>query len=205
MPAQIHGRAGRIARPRSTPTCVRVDRGHARPRCYRGHRIGGAEQLHQSRRQGVLKVMSRWASDAGLHRCATVPGCRHLLSADEYFNVAFTCPTGGTLDIVADVVAWHRLALSDRRAHRELEVGGNTRRREASTTCSNPRLCSSCSTPREPASTRSFIEYTRLVDDQSERILAARSAQVSVPSSSSSPAGRGRAGFSEIVKRQRGR
>lgn len=98
---------------------------------------------------------------------------------DEYFT-GLSCPTGGiTLDdIAADVAARHALAYLDRpdeRAHRELEVGGEYQwRREGEYHLFNPETVFKLQHSTRTGQYKIFKEYTRLVDDQSERITSLR-------------------------------
>ena len=64
----------------------------------------------------------------------------------------------------------------------------------AKSTSSIPRRCSGCSTPRAPGSTTIFKEYTRLVDDQSQRRATLRGLFALQAGRSAGPARRGRAG-----------
>ncbi len=98
---------------------------------------------------------------------------------DEYFT-GLACPTGGiTLDdIAADVAARHALAYLDRpdeRAHRELEVGGEYQwRREGEYHLFNPQTVFKLQHATRTGQYKIFKEYTRLVDDQSERMASLR-------------------------------
>ena len=98
---------------------------------------------------------------------------------DEYFT-GLACPTGGiTLDdIAADVAARHPLAYLDRpdeRAHRELEVGGEYQwRREGEYHLFNPETVFRLQHATRTGQYKIFKEYTRLVDDQSERLASLR-------------------------------
>lgn len=132
--------------------------------------------------KGVLKVMSKMgistlASYTGAQLFQAVGISEQLL--DEYFT-GLTCPTGGiTLDdIAADVAARHRLAYLDRpdeRAHRELEVGGEYQwRREGEYHLFNPETVFKLQHSTRTGQYKIFKEYTRLVDDQSERMASLR-------------------------------
>jgi glutamate synthase (NADPH/NADH) large chain len=98
---------------------------------------------------------------------------------DEYF-AGLSCPTGGiTLDdIAADVATRHNLAYLDRpdeRAHRELEVGGEYQwRREGEYHLFNPETVFKLQHATRTGQYKIFKEYTRLVDDQSERLASLR-------------------------------
>ncbi|EFD75570.1 ferredoxin-dependent glutamate synthase [NADPH] large subunit gltB [Mycobacterium tuberculosis GM 1503] len=132
--------------------------------------------------KGVLKVMSKMgistlASYTGAQLFQAVGISEQVL--DEYFT-GLTCPTGGiTLDdIAADVAARHRLAYLDRpdeRAHRELEVGGEYQwRREGEYHLFNPETVFKLQHSTRTGQYKIFKEYTRLVDDQSERMASLR-------------------------------
>ena len=98
---------------------------------------------------------------------------------DEYFT-GLHCPTGGIdLDeIAADVAARHALAYLDRpdeRAHRELEVGGEYQwRREGEYHLFNPDTVFKLQHSTRTGQYSIFKEYTKLVDDQSERLASLR-------------------------------
>ncbi|MEQ0766477.1 glutamate synthase-related protein, partial [Mycobacterium tuberculosis] len=78
----------------------------------------------------------------------------------------------------ADVAARHRLAYLDRpdeRAHRELEVGGEYQwRREGEYHLFNPETVFKLQHSTRTGQYKIFKEYTRLVDDQSERMASLR-------------------------------
>lgn len=98
---------------------------------------------------------------------------------DEYFT-GLSCPVGGIdlEDIAADVAARHSLAFLDRpdeRAHRELEVGGEYQwRREGEYHLFNPDTVFKLQHSTRTGQYSIFKEYTKLVDDQSERIASLR-------------------------------
>ena len=98
---------------------------------------------------------------------------------DEYFTGLY-CPTGGIDldDIAADVATRHALAYLDRpdeRAHRELEVGGEYQwRREGEYHLFNPDTVFKLQHSTRTGQYKVFKEYTRLVDDQSERMASLR-------------------------------
>jgi glutamate synthase (NADPH/NADH) large chain len=132
--------------------------------------------------KGVLKVMSKMgistvASYRGAQLFQAIGISQKVLN--EYFT-GLACPVGGIDldDIAADVAARHQLAYLDRpdeRAHRELEVGGEYQwRREGEYHLFNPdtvfKLQHSTRTGQYPI----FKEYTKLIDDQSERIASLR-------------------------------
>ena len=91
-----------------------------------------------------------------------------------------TCPTGGIdLDDIADDVATrHALAYLDRPdewAHRELEVGGEYQwRREGEYHLFNPDTVFKLQHSTRTGQYSIFKEYTKLVDDQSERMASLR-------------------------------
>ena len=132
--------------------------------------------------KGVLKVMSKM----GISTLASYTGAQLFQAVgisedvlDEYFT-GLACPTGGiTLDdIAADVAARHQLAYLDRpdeRAHRELEVGGEYQwRREGEYHLFNPETVFKLQHATRTGQYKIFKEYTRLVDDQSERMASLR-------------------------------
>ena len=132
--------------------------------------------------KGVLKVMSKM----GISTLASYTGAQLFQAVgisedvlDEYFT-GLACPTGGiTLDdIAADVDARHQLAYLDRpdeRAHRELEVGGDYQwRREGEYHLFNPETVFKLQHATRTGQYKIFKEYTRLVDDQSERMASLR-------------------------------
>ena len=132
--------------------------------------------------KGVLKVMSKM----GISTLASYTGAQLFQAVgisedvlDEYFT-GLACPTGGiTLDdIAADVAARHQLAYLDRpdeRAHRELEVGGEYQwRREGEYHLFNPETVFRLQHATRTGQYKIFKEYTRLVDDQSERMASLR-------------------------------
>jgi glutamate synthase (NADPH/NADH) large chain len=132
--------------------------------------------------KGVLKVMSKM----GISTLASYTGAQLFQAVgisegvlDEYFT-GLSCPTGGiTLDdIAADVATRHALAYLDRpdeRAHRELEVGGEYQwRREGEYHLFNPETVFRLQHATRTGQYEIFKEYTRLVDDQSERMASLR-------------------------------
>ncbi|MCB0931216.1 MAG: glutamate synthase large subunit [Mycobacterium sp.] len=132
--------------------------------------------------KGVLKVMSKM----GISTVASYTGAQLFQAIgisqgvlDEYFT-GLTCPVGGIDldDIAADVAARHQLAYLDRpdeRAHRELEVGGEYQwRREGEYHLFNPDTVFKLQHSTRTGQYDVFKEYTRLVDDQSERIASLR-------------------------------
>ncbi|HUO37475.1 MAG TPA: glutamate synthase large subunit [Mycobacterium sp.] len=132
--------------------------------------------------KGVLKVMSKMgistlASYTGAQLFQAVGMSQALL--DEYFT-GLTCPTGGIdLDDIADDVAVrHALAFLDRpeeRAHRELPVGGEYQwRREGEYHLFNPDTVFKLQHATRTGQYTIFKEYTKLVDDQSERMASLR-------------------------------
>ncbi len=159
--------------------------------------------------KGVLKVMSKMgistlASYTGAQLFQAVGVSQQVL--DEYFT-GLSCATGGIdlEDIAADVATRHALAYLDRpdeRAHRELEVGGEYQwRREGEYHLFNPDTVFKLQHSTRTGQYSIFKEYTKLVDDQSERMASLRGllkfkdgARPSVPLEEVEPA-------SEIVKR----
>jgi glutamate synthase (NADPH) large chain len=132
--------------------------------------------------KGVLKVMSKMgistlASYTGAQLFQAVGISQRVL--DEYFT-GLHCPTGGIDldDIAADVATRHNLAYLDRpdeRAHRELEVGGEYQwRREGEYHLFNPDTVFKLQHSTRTGQYSVFKEYTKLVDDQSERMASLR-------------------------------
>ncbi|KRE27005.1 glutamate synthase [Mycobacterium sp. Soil538] len=132
--------------------------------------------------KGVLKVMSKMgistlASYTGAQLFQAIGISQKLL--DEYFT-GLSCPVGGIDldDIAADVSARHTLAYLDRPdewAHRELEVGGEYQwRREGEYHLFNPDTVFKLQHSTRTGQYEVFKEYTKLVDDQSERMASLR-------------------------------
>ncbi len=132
--------------------------------------------------KGVLKVMSKMgistlASYTGAQLFQPVGVAQDVL--DEYFT-GLVCAIGGIGldDIAADVAARHNLAYLDRpeeRAHRELEVGGEYQwRREGEYHLFNPETVFKLQHSTRTGQYAVFKEYTRAVDDQSERLATLR-------------------------------
>jgi glutamate synthase (NADPH/NADH) large chain len=132
--------------------------------------------------KGVLKVMSKMgistlASYTGAQLFQAIGISQSVL--DEYFT-GLSCPTGGIelSDIADDVAARHALAYLDRpdeRAHRELEVGGEYQwRREGEYHLFNPDTVFKLQHATRTGQYSIFKEYTKLVDDQSERFASLR-------------------------------
>jgi glutamate synthase (NADPH/NADH) large chain len=132
--------------------------------------------------KGVLKVMSKMgistvASYTGAQLFQAIGISQKVL--DEYFT-GLSCPVGGIDldDIAADVAARHQLAYLDRpdeRAHRELEVGGEYQwRREGEYHLFNPETVFKLQHSTRTGQYSIFKEYTKLIDDQSERLAALR-------------------------------
>jgi len=132
--------------------------------------------------KGVLKVMSKMgistvASYTGAQLFQAIGISQEVL--DEYFT-GLHCPVGGIDldDIAADVATRHQLAYLDRpdeRAHRELEVGGEYQwRREGEYHLFNPDTVFKLQHSTRTGQYSVFKEYTKLVDDQSEKIASLR-------------------------------
>ncbi|WP_167096591.1 glutamate synthase large subunit [Mycobacterium sp. DL592] len=132
--------------------------------------------------KGVLKVMSKM----GISTLASYTGAQLFQAIgisqavlDEYFTGLY-CPVGGIDldDIAADVATRHQLAYLDRpdeRAHRELEVGGEYQwRREGEYHLFNPDTVFKLQHSTRTGQYSIFKEYTKLVDDQSERMASLR-------------------------------
>ncbi len=132
--------------------------------------------------KGVLKVMSKMgistlASYTGAQLFQAIGISQQVL--DDYFT-GLHCPVGGIDldDIADDVAARHALAYLDRpdeRAHRELEVGGEYQwRREGEYHLFNPDTVFKLQHATRTGQYSIFKEYTKLVDDQSERFASLR-------------------------------
>ena len=132
--------------------------------------------------KGVLKVMSKMgistvASYTGAQLFQAIGISQEVL--DEYFT-GLHCPVGGIDldDIAADVATRHELAYLDRpdeRAHRELEVGGEYQwRREGEYHLFNPDTVFKLQHSTRTGQYSVFKEYTRLIDDQSEKMASLR-------------------------------
>ena len=165
--------------------------------------------------KGVVKIMSKMGistvqSYTGAQVFEAVGLARELV--DEYFTGTTSRIDGVGIAVLAEeVAARHRLAHSSRpasRAHRELEVGGEYQwRREGEMHLFNPKTVFKLQHATRSRRYDIFKEYTRLVDDQSERLATLRglmrlrsevagdaSAPVPVPLDEVEP-------VSEIVKR----
>ncbi|WP_029892297.1 glutamate synthase large subunit [Nocardia brasiliensis] len=132
--------------------------------------------------KGVLKVMSKMgistlASYTGAQLFQVIGLSQDL--ADEYFTGLRSHLDGiGLEDIAADVAQRHRLAFLENRnerAHRELEVGGEYQwRREGEYHLFNPDTVFKLQHATRSGQYSIFKEYTKLVDDQSERLASLR-------------------------------
>ncbi|AVP66513.1 glutamate synthase large subunit [Prescottella equi] len=132
--------------------------------------------------KGVLKVMSKMgistlASYTGAQLFQVIGLSQELV--DEYFTGLQSNLDGIGLDeIAADVAARHANAYLDRpelRAHRELEVGGEYQwRREGEYHLFNPDTVFKLQHSTKTGQYEVFKEYTKLVDDQSERLASLR-------------------------------
>ncbi|MGX7730299.1 glutamate synthase large subunit [Rhodococcus sp. 2H158] len=159
--------------------------------------------------KGVLKVMSKMgistlASYTGAQLFQVIGLSQEIV--DEYFTGMQSQLGGIGLDEIAqDVAARHSLAFMDRpseHAHRELEVGGEYQwRREGEYHLFNPDTVFKLQHATRTGQYSIFKEYTKLVDDQSERLASLRGlfefrkdARPAVPLEEVEPA-------SEIVKR----
>jgi glutamate synthase (NADPH/NADH) large chain len=132
--------------------------------------------------KGVLKVMSKM----GISTIASYTGAQvfeaiglETALVDEYFAGTPSRLGGAGLDVLAaEVASRHRLAWSDNqsaRAHREIEVGGEYQwRREGEYHLFNPRTVFKLQHATRSRRYEIFKEYTRLVDDQSERLATLR-------------------------------
>ncbi|MFE3542090.1 glutamate synthase large subunit [Nocardia sp. NPDC059177] len=131
---------------------------------------------------GVLKVMSKMgistlASYNGAQLYQVIGLAQDLV--DEYFTGLRSPLDGIGLDeLAAEVAARHRVAFLENRnerAHRELEVGGEYQwRREGEYHLFNPDTVFKLQHATRSGQYSVFKEYTKLVDDQSERLAALR-------------------------------
>ncbi|WP_067858018.1 glutamate synthase large subunit [Nocardia shimofusensis] len=132
--------------------------------------------------KGVLKVMSKMgistmASYNGAQLFQVIGLSQDLV--DEYFTGLRSPLDGIGLDEIADdVAARHRVAFLENRnerAHRELEVGGEYQwRREGEYHLFNPDTVFKLQHATRSGQYSIFKEYTKLVDDQSERLASLR-------------------------------
>ncbi|MEE2031697.1 glutamate synthase large subunit [Rhodococcus chondri] len=132
--------------------------------------------------KGVLKVMSKMgistlASYTGAQLFQVIGLSQELV--DEYFTGLQSQLGGVGLDEIAhDVAARHGAAFLDRpseHAHRELEVGGEYQwRREGEYHLFNPDTVFKLQHATRTGQYSIFKEYTKLVDDQSERLASLR-------------------------------
>ncbi len=132
--------------------------------------------------KGVLKVMSKM----GISTVASYTGAQvfeALGLSDDLVEQYFTGTTSklggiGLDEIAAEVALRHRLAYPDRpteRAHRELPVGGEYQwRREGEYHLFNPETVFKLQHATRSGRYEVFREYSRLVDDQSERLATLR-------------------------------
>ncbi|MEV5647943.1 glutamate synthase large subunit [Nocardia sp. NPDC052254] len=132
--------------------------------------------------KGVLKVMSKMGiSTVASYRGAQlfqVIGLSQEL-CDQYFTGLNSPLDGIGLDDIADEVATrHRVAFLENRnerAHRELEIGGEYQwRREGELHLFNPDTVFKLQHATRSGQYSIFKEYTKLVDDQSERLASLR-------------------------------
>ncbi|RZK93453.1 MAG: glutamate synthase subunit alpha, partial [Rhodococcus sp. (in: high G+C Gram-positive bacteria)] len=142
----------------------------------------GIQNYIKAAGKGVLKVMSKMgistlASYTGAQLFQVIGLSQELV--DEYFTGLQSSLGGIGLDeIAADVAVRHASAYLDRpeeRAHRELEVGGEYQwRREGEYHLFNPDTVFKLQHSTRTGQYEVFKEYTKLVDDQSERLAALR-------------------------------
>ncbi|MCS3788002.1 glutamate synthase (NADPH/NADH) large chain [Tsukamurella ocularis] len=132
--------------------------------------------------KGVLKVMSKMgistlASYTGAQLFQVIGIAQDVV--DEFFTGLQSQLDGIGLDeIAADIAARHKRAMNDRPeelAHRELEVGGEYQwRREGEYHLFNPDTVFKLQHATRTGQYKVFKEYTKLVDDQSERLASLR-------------------------------
>ncbi|HEV2362327.1 MAG TPA: glutamate synthase large subunit, partial [Acidimicrobiales bacterium] len=132
--------------------------------------------------KGVLKVMSKMgistiASYTGAQVFEAIGLDRGLV--DRYFEGTVSRIGGAGLGVLAaEVVSRHRLAWDDRGAslaHREIPVGGEYQwRREGEHHLFNPRTVFKLQHATRSRRYEIFKEYTKLVDDQTDRLATIR-------------------------------
>ncbi|RJO77046.1 glutamate synthase large subunit [Nocardia panacis] len=132
--------------------------------------------------KGVLKVMSKMgistmASYNGAQLFQVIGLSQELV--DEYFTGLRSPLDGiGLTEIAGEVAQRHALAFLENRnerAHRELEVGGEYQwRREGEYHLFNPDTVFKLQHATRTGQYSIFKEYTKLVDDQSERLASLR-------------------------------
>ncbi|HXW35351.1 MAG TPA: glutamate synthase large subunit [Acidimicrobiales bacterium] len=132
--------------------------------------------------KGVIKIMSKM----GVSTVASYTGAQIFEAVglngeviDEYFTGTVSRIGGVGLDVLAqEVVARHEIAYLTRPtelAHRELEVGGEYQwRREGEVHLFNPKTVFKLQHATRAKRYDIFKEYTRLVDDQSQRLATLR-------------------------------
>ncbi|MFD1812295.1 glutamate synthase large subunit [Rhodococcus gannanensis] len=142
----------------------------------------GVKNYIKAAGKGVLKVMSKMgistlASYTGAQLFQVIGLSQELV--DEYFTGLNSQLGGIGLDeIAADVKVRHDSAFLNRpteRAHRELEVGGEYQwRREGEYHLFNPDTVFKLQHATRTGQYSIFKEYTKMVDDQSERLASLR-------------------------------
>jgi glutamate synthase (NADPH/NADH) large chain len=132
--------------------------------------------------KGVLKIMSKM----GISTVASYTGAQVFEAVgldpavvDEYFTGTTSRIGGVGLDVLAaEVAARHRRAHYDRPtelAHRELETGGEYQwRRDGEYHLFNPRTVFKLQHATRAKRFDVFSEYTKAIDDQSERLATLR-------------------------------
>ncbi len=132
--------------------------------------------------KGVIKTMSKM----GVSTVASYTGAQIFEAVglstevvDEYFTGTTSRIGGVGLDVLAqEVIARHGLAHLHRpteRAHRELEVGGDYQwRREGEIHLFNPKTVFKLQHATRAKRYDIFKEYTRLVDDQAQKLATLR-------------------------------
>ena len=142
----------------------------------------GIENYRKAAAKGVTKIMSKM----GISTLASYTGAQLFdvtgLSqdtCDEYFTGTISPLQGVGLDEIAeDVARRHRFAFLSRpeeAAHRELEIGGEYQwRREGEYHLFNPDTVFKLQHSTRSGKYDIFKEYTKLIDDQSERLATLR-------------------------------
>ncbi len=132
--------------------------------------------------KGVLKVMSKM----GISTIASYTGAQVFEAigldqglVDRYFTGTTSKLGGVGLDVLAEeVTRRHRFAFNGREgelAHREIETGGDYHwRRDGEYHLFNPKTVFKLQQATRESDYELFKQYTRLVDDQSERLATLR-------------------------------
>ncbi|HXW45781.1 MAG TPA: glutamate synthase large subunit, partial [Streptosporangiaceae bacterium] len=140
-----------------------------------------AEHLMKALGKGVLKIMSKM----GVSTVASYTGAQLFEAVGLGAEVIDSCfagtssPLGGVgfAELAAEVSKRHRVAYPERggRPHQRLETGGDYQwRREGEPHLFNPETVFKLQHATRTGQESVFREYTRLVDDQSARLMTLR-------------------------------